>query len=269
MGFQAPSTIRPEDVLPGTLNPGVVLEGNTVRTGPDPGQRTEMTSVNGLSLYSGLAAESGPGRLAASVNASNAASTLTAPSLAGGNGSGASLILTRTPSVNQDQAELKSDRVALTAAPQQWLSNGVADPANPVNTIRLDANGRLYKDPGTDLSAPEGVVLASTTAGYRNSWAAVAGTRGFWSYLGPDGFVTMGGRGTGAAINQNAMVLPGAVGSTVPGLNHLPAKAEDMYFACTANNAPVVVRISPGGGVVQLTGTPTNLSLDGIRFPKF
>lgn len=253
MGFQDPATIRPEDVLDGTLNPGVVLEGNVIRTAAT-GQRWELSSadINRFKAFSGNAAEAGPGGLTVATSGGRSDMSLAGTDMAGA-GNGAALNLHTWDKVNfptgfPDEAELFGEQVALAYD----------------NTDRLlyDSHGRLYRELGSGLGFPYNVVLAD----YKNGWAAGAGSRGFWSYLGPDGFVTMGGRGSGAAISVATMRLPDTL-NTPNGLDHRPK--EQLHFICYANGAAVNVRIDVSGDVVQTSGTPTNLSLSNIRFPVF
>lgn len=250
MGFQDPSTVRPEDILNGTLNPGVVIEGNLIRTAAT-GRRWEITSAdfNRIRAFSGSVDEAGPGGVLVSTSGGRSDMFLEGIDMTGpGIGARLGLHTWAKPTSSPDQAELESEQVS--------LSNGLGQ------RLFFDAQGRLYREAGSGLGFPYNVVLAD----YKNGWAPGAGSRGFWSYLGPDGFVTMGGRATGAAINVVAMRLPDTL-NTPGGLDCRPK--EQLHFECYGNGAAVNVRIDTNGDVLQTSGVPTNLSLSNIRFPIF
>lgn len=252
MSFPDPVTIRPEDIEPGNLPASVTARRLATA---DTGRRWEITSTdqNRIRAFSGEASEVGPGGLTVDIHPGGGRSDMY---LAGtdmaGLGTGAQIKLSTNAlplAPDADEIELRADIVA-------FASSGVT------GRVLYDVRGRLYNENGSGLGFPYNVVLAQ----YSNGWAAGAGSRGFWSYLGPDGFVTMGGRASGAAISVATMRLPDTF-NTPNGLDHRPK--EQLHFICYANGAAVNVRIDVNGDVVQTSGTPTNLSLSNIRFPIF
>lgn len=247
MAFPDPVTVRPEDIEAGTLPDDVIARHLATA---DSGRRWVISSDNQnlIQGFSGDPAEIGPGGLEIDVPSGGRSDLSLSGTAMGGTGAALLMSTWEAASPSPDTAELRADVTMLGYT--------------GTDRVLYDSNGRLYREDGSNLGNPYDVVLAQ----YLNGWANGAGSRGAWSYLGPDGFVTMGGRCSGAAINVALMTLPN--GANNPGgLDHRPT--EQLHFECYGNGAAVNVRIDTNGQVFQTSGVPTNLSLSNVRFPIF
>lgn len=241
MGFQDPLTVRPEDIEDGTLNPGVVIEGNLFRTAAT-GQRWEIDSPafqNEMRGYTDDPNELGPGIFAVGPTEL----VLTSPDMGAG---------TSSVEVFADET---ANAVYLTG------TNGVVLRDNLGAGVRMN-NARLSHIGDEAWTA---VLAAGAGDGrFLNSWVNFGGgTYQDAAYmLGPDGFVELRGFvKSGTAVNATIFNLP---------VGYRPVTRAHTQPS-VANEAFCRIFVSPSTGAVSaLTGGSTvYTSLYGIRFPVF
>lgn len=254
MGFPQQGVLRPEDLDDGVLNPGVVIEGNVIRTGPPPGRRVEMntqpydvvtgTGGNSLDYFSGAPSETDPGRYLVDYDPTTQTAFVlaTSPELNGQDPATFQMFSYGDPGIDPafDSALLATaKRIDLIAGTEMYL---ISEGITLNGEIAFTRYPRTFVQPA--LSG------AWTAVGQRPS-----------AYLSVDGILHLSGIATGGVLGSQIIVLPS-------GPVDLRPKVQKT-FPVNANGAYGSLRIDTTGAVVFTAGSTTNVSLSGVNFPIF